>query len=112
MLSFQSSFVNGFGLVPHGERGQAVLEARGDLFCSALWLLGGKDGWPKWGAYKRRRSLCLGRSPAALFGIEFLGALREHEEAARSPTPLGILFVLRQSAAPCASWVGAGVSHP
>lgn len=53
MLLFQPSFVNGSGPAPREECGQAVLGASGDGFCSTSWLLGGRDSWPKWGAYER-----------------------------------------------------------
>ena len=96
MLSFQSSFVNGFGPVPR----QAVLEASGDVFLFNVVAPRWKGRFAETGRVRARPSLRLGRSPAALFGIEFPGALWEHEEAACSRTPLGILLVLRQIAAP------------
>lgn len=103
MLSFQSSFVNGFGLVPHGERGQAVLEASGDIFLFNVVAPRWKGWLAEMGHVRAQRSLRLRRKPAALFGVEFSGALWEHEEGACSQTLLGIFLVLQQIAAPGAS---------
>lgn len=103
MLSFQSSFVNGFGPVPHGERGQAVLEASGDIFLFNIVAPRWKGRLAEMGHVRAQRSLLLRRKPAALFGIEFPGSLWEHEEGACSQTLLGILLVLQQIAAPSVS---------
>lgn len=100
MLCFQPSFVKGFGPVPRGERSKQCWGPAGTAFVlhcgSSMERTVGQNG-----ARASAAVALPGEEPScSLFGIEIPRALWEHEEAVHSQTPLGISFMLWQSAAP------------